>query len=1196
MSGLEPVVALSLACNILQLIGTGREIVRVAKQVYQDGFLSPALTEGPKILDDLSSRIQSATATPSTAKPKAEEKLLFDLSEKCQRDSRALREEVNFLNGLQTKDKLFGAAMTAFRTMWRKKRLEKLEQQLEESENLLNTGILTAIFEQSSSHLPSLDADLKAFILEYRTGSAGATDLMRKHVTGETERNRTAIKLHVTQTANEAERSLKSHMDVATRGFRSSEQETQMQAKRNRLLDSLKFDRMNERKNQVMSAHHKTFTWMFQDGSDVDGSPMMTGTSDYERLGKHFDDWEPSYVTISWDSFSNWLRSTDSIYWISGKPGSGKITLMKYLIGQPQTQTFLDLWRPDAILISHFFWRPGTVMQQSIKGLFCSLLHQLLFGEPKIVDHVLRTTADLVRKDSETDWSTEELQTTLLYVISCYSRPVAIFLDGLDEVLPQEGVLRLLNIVDQLRQTGKTKLCLGSRRETLLHKRLCNYPQLRLEQLNRVDLWRYGKDHIIIPSDYDIVIPYRDGSYYPVLNYPRETPPNRDEFRDWLVRTLVKKAEGVFLWLCLTVTTVIKALNQDETFEDLEARIQSLPSDLADLYADMWNRVNDDGMHLRVRAASYLQLALACSGSIFEYPLNLFIMMVATNPEKAEKLLQADPSELPSVASLIDACEKTRRDTMNRCVGLLVCPSLVEVHPVKSDNMYPWYGEEYDRLIPYVSHFPVFSFLHRTARDFLTDTEAGRRILSYGEFPGSLSRLKLLEGRLVICQLFRTPILYATDGKDIGASVHSNEVGHLLADLLYGKEEDASTRQEIPRLLRLCEKLFNQGQLFSPMTVPPNTMQLEQEPRHPTHHVFYDSTVRGQHEFLTEVAYYGRYDSGIWNHLLPLIMDRNLDENTKCQLLVHACTFSGPWHDPFVKIDCRLNSIRSLLDWGASPYQQSINRKQASRSGSPLIAISATPLKAWMTSVWKIGTSFIIDENLRRKLFGLTSLFITKGADPHEEIHVAIELQPGQISFKDLWDEFYPSKKEGNFEATSTEFGHILVILAYPASALLAHILQIWKLAEHSQLDWIPKICAVPESGVGKGRPICIVDLGEIAKDKTTPYTPPLFLSRGIFNLGPETDVEKHFLGLVRLVEDNLQGVVAKGKIHFDEVHGSCISHVSVPSDIYAEIAVGLKRLKSTTISATERCKQLRTRLGVITPLEEPEWQGSSSF
>lgn len=177
---------------------------------------------------------------------------------------------------------------------------------------------------------------------------------------------------------------------------------------------------------------------MLQDESDVEESPMSTEIFDHRDDSSWEDDgnnWDPQ-ATTSWDSFSDWLRSTDYVYWISGKPGSGKTTLIKSLLGQPQAKTYLDQRNPGAIIVSHFFWRPGIVMQQSIKGLMSSLLHQLLLGEPGVADNVLRSSTDNTRNDSDTDWSTEELQRTLHHVISGYPRPVAVFLDGLDEVLP----------------------------------------------------------------------------------------------------------------------------------------------------------------------------------------------------------------------------------------------------------------------------------------------------------------------------------------------------------------------------------------------------------------------------------------------------------------------------------------------------------------------------------------------------------------------------------------------------------------------------------------------------------------------------------------------------------------------------------------------------------------------------------------
>jgi hypothetical protein len=69
MSGLEPVVALALACNVFQVIGVTRETIRIVKQVYRYGDLDPALTDHATRLDDLSERIQTAMmpTTPAAA-------------------------------------------------------------------------------------------------------------------------------------------------------------------------------------------------------------------------------------------------------------------------------------------------------------------------------------------------------------------------------------------------------------------------------------------------------------------------------------------------------------------------------------------------------------------------------------------------------------------------------------------------------------------------------------------------------------------------------------------------------------------------------------------------------------------------------------------------------------------------------------------------------------------------------------------------------------------------------------------------------------------------------------------------------------------------------------------------------------------------------------------------------------------------
>lgn len=64
MSGLEPLVALGLACNTLQLVGTGRETIRTVRQIYQDGKLDSALSDRVDELKSLAQRASAAFDSP----------------------------------------------------------------------------------------------------------------------------------------------------------------------------------------------------------------------------------------------------------------------------------------------------------------------------------------------------------------------------------------------------------------------------------------------------------------------------------------------------------------------------------------------------------------------------------------------------------------------------------------------------------------------------------------------------------------------------------------------------------------------------------------------------------------------------------------------------------------------------------------------------------------------------------------------------------------------------------------------------------------------------------------------------------------------------------------------------------------------------------------------------------------------------
>src|ERR1700692_725725 len=60
--------------------------------------------------------------------------------------------------------------------------------------------------------------------------------------------------------------------------------------------------------------------------------------------------------------FSEWLRGPKSLFWLSGKAGSGKSTLMRLIFHHPQLLEHLDHWALSAhcIKAGFFFFDQGS--------------------------------------------------------------------------------------------------------------------------------------------------------------------------------------------------------------------------------------------------------------------------------------------------------------------------------------------------------------------------------------------------------------------------------------------------------------------------------------------------------------------------------------------------------------------------------------------------------------------------------------------------------------------------------------------------------------------------------------------------------------------------------------------------------------------------------------------------------------------
>ena len=117
------------------------------------------------------------------------------------------------------------------------------------------------------------------------------------------------------------------------------------------ILECLKFESINDRYYGVSATHRNTFSWIYEHEVGDQG----TNCKKSDRYGA-YDDERNSWVPLSTsneatllrnkacDLFTSWLRDGDGIFHISGKLGSGKSTLMKYLSDHTSTKQLLEEW------------------------------------------------------------------------------------------------------------------------------------------------------------------------------------------------------------------------------------------------------------------------------------------------------------------------------------------------------------------------------------------------------------------------------------------------------------------------------------------------------------------------------------------------------------------------------------------------------------------------------------------------------------------------------------------------------------------------------------------------------------------------------------------------------------------------------------------------------------------------------------
>ena len=476
-------------------------------------------------------------------------------------------------------------------------------------------------------------------------------------------------------------------------------------------LESLHYPEINRRQDTVTEAHQKTFQWVY----DTDG---------FEKSARE------------WQSIAEWLENGDGVYWINGKAGSGKSTLMNYLSHHERTLRLLRVWSGTKKVLNptYFFWSVGTALEKSVEGLLRSLLYQIFREVPSLISVSCEHESALVYGEECPDdfgpiatWTVRKLRTTFQTVIrqteTMYR--ICIFIDGLDEIDgdPDAAIGELTSMT-----SFGVKVCLSSRPERSFNDAFDSCAKLRLQDLTERDIREYAADRL-----------------EPWLRAEAEVEVSK------MLNDIAQKAQGVFLWVDLVVKALIKGLKNDDSLEQLQMRVESTPSDIEGVYAKMLGKI--DIAHHKEAARVFQMALVGLTYSFLDVALVLY--------DHCDRVSET------SVSEILRLCHRTRNRIPTVCGGLL------DIDLEEKDTEVGGGSFRFNRYclclpiryicsadtagLSFFERYVHVNFIHRTAAEFLSKNKQGQSFLDVWPQPRPSPYASLVKARLAKVRLLGLP-------------------------------------------------------------------------------------------------------------------------------------------------------------------------------------------------------------------------------------------------------------------------------------------------------------------------------------------------------------------------------------------------------------------------------------------------------
>jgi hypothetical protein len=449
------------------------------------------------------------------------------------------------------------------------------------------------------------------------------------------------------------------------------------------VLKSLRYPTMTNRYEKVDEAYPDTFHWIFHDYMDSKNK---------------------------WSSFKEWLSNGAGIYWINGKAGSGKSTLMRFIVDDSRTHQYLSnsSKQEPVSIATFFFWNSGTREQRSEIGLLRALLFEILHQHPSLIAVVLPwawaraysryiSGLPVVARES---WSVSKSMKAFKTLTRQKSTALqlCLLIDGLDEFDGDHD--HLAQFFKEIATSDNIKICLSSRPWVVFQDHFRNFPSLRLQDLTEQDI-----EHFVRCS-------FHENTAFQLLA-KRELGKTTA-----LIRELVDKADGVFLWVRIVVRSMIRGFTNRDEIPDLQNWLRLFPRELTPLYQHLLTLIEPVYLEWASEAFQIVRAARVHRDHLghkdhISLPLTVFDLYLAMKDDTAPQNIES--SAIRDVETLSNDLSTTSLDVHYNIMEDFLSKrkeTQIKLTAQCAGLLKAWGSGATENV----------QYLHRTARDFIEGT------------------------------------------------------------------------------------------------------------------------------------------------------------------------------------------------------------------------------------------------------------------------------------------------------------------------------------------------------------------------------------------------------------------------------------------------------------------------------------------